>query len=113
MKIRIMETGEIRELNISDKNGTNWTNDLILNVESLNYNDESEAYEMTQEQYNWWKQYVEDYEADEKEAAELAEELGIEEHLIWDKYNEYHTCDYGDHHTIKQNVFAEIRDEYK
>ena len=111
MEIRIIETGELTSLNIYTSNGINWANDLILDVEPLKYNEDAEVHEMTQEQYDWWKEYIKDYESDKKEAAELAEELGIDESEIWEKYNKYHTCDYGDHHRIKQQIFEKLREE--
>ena len=113
MRIKIKETGEVKELNIFDKNGINWTNDLILGVEEVRYNRETEMYEMEQEQYDWWKEYIENFEADEEKASILAGELEIDESEIWDRYNSYHTTDYCDHHGIKQTIFKEMREEYK
>lgn len=111
MDIKIIETGVITSLNIYDDNGVNWAADLVGNVETLTYNDDQQA-EMTQEQYDWWVEYISSYRADAKEAAEIASDLNIDESIIWDRYNDYHTCDYSDHHGIKQQVFEDIKAEY-
>lgn len=112
MEFKIKETGKIEELVIKDSNNIEWTADLIGNVEGLNCPEGSDAPVMSQQSFEWWSEYIKNYEADEKEATELAEELDIEESLIWERYNDYPTCDYSDHHAIKQQVFAEIKKEH-
>lgn len=79
MKIRIEETGEIKELVAIDRlTGLEWTQDLIGNTSaSLGWNEEFEVHEMPEYEYNWWEQYIADTEATEEEAAELADKLGI------------------------------------
>jgi hypothetical protein len=74
MKIRVKEIGkrgnticsELKDLTIIGINEIEWTADLI--TASDFYNAETEEYEMISDDYNWWKEYIENYEADKKEA---------------------------------------------
>ena len=111
MKLKIRETQEVKVLEIRDKNGIEWTKDLLGNYDALQFNDETEEYEMNQEDYEWWLEYIEKHEADEQEVMKLAEELGIEESEIWERINQNLNCDLGDEHMIVQNVLEEIRKE--
>ena len=108
MKLRIRETQEVKVLEIRDKNGIEWTKDLLGNYDALQFDCETEQYEMNQEDYEWWLEYIKNHEADEQEVMELAEELGIEEFDIWKRINT--ECnDLGEEHLIVQNVLEEIR----
>lgn len=109
MEIRIKETNEVMELAIYDKNGIEWTADLMGGFDELKYNTETEEYEMTKENYEWWQEYIANYTKDAEETEELAQDLGIDEQVIWDRVNSYHTCDYGDHHAIKQAVLQSFK----
>ncbi len=111
MIVKIIETGAVKTLSITDVNGIDWTNDLIGNATTLSYNEDDQVI-MSQDDFDWWTEYISNYEADQKEAADLASELDIDEAIIWDRYNEQHTCDYGDHHGIKQVVFEQVKEEY-
>lgn len=111
MKLKIRETQEVKVLEIRDKNGIEWTKDLLGNYDALQFNYETEEYEMNQEDYEWWLEYIKKHEADEQEVMKLAEELGIEESEIWERINQNLNCDLGDEHMIVQNVLEEIRKE--
>lgn len=108
MEIRIIETNELKELNIFDANGINWINDLLGNNDATKYNQETEEHEMSSENFEWWGEYINNHDTDEKEIAELAEELGIEKSEIYDRINENITCDLGDEHMIKQSVMETL-----
>ena len=110
MKLKIRETQEVKELEIRDKNGIEWTKDLLGNYDALQFDCETEQYEMNKEDYEWWKEYIKNHEADEQEVMELAEELGIEECDIWERINQNLNF-LGDEHTVVQNVLEEIRKE--
>lgn len=74
MKIIIKETGLEDCLIIVDKNtGCEWTADLIEagGMES----DEDGNTIMSQDDFDWWKNYISDHEKTEEEAEELAEKL--------------------------------------
>ena len=119
MKIRVKEIGkrgnticsELKDLSIYDKNGIEWTKDLI--TASDFWNAETEEYEMISDDYEWWKEYINNHNNDEKEITELGEKLGIEESEIYERINEHITNDLEHEHNIKQFVIAEIREENK
>lgn len=113
MEIRINETGELKELSIRDRNNIDFTNDLVADDNAIQYNQESEEYEASQETFDWWEEYIKNYESDREEAEALAEELNIDESEIYDRINSNMNCDLEDEHQVKQNVFAEIREENK
>lgn len=112
MNLRIKETGEMKDLTIIGSNGVEWTRDLLGNNNAAHYNGENEEYEMTEGDFEWWEEYIRDNEKDADEAMELAKKVGINESEIWDRINENLSCDLGDEHAIKQNIFAEIKEEY-
>ena len=65
MKITIIETKEKKELIITDpKTGIQWTNDLLGNYDSLpDYNDDDGTYHILQDDYDWWYDLINDYQA--------------------------------------------------
>lgn len=111
MKLKIRETQEIKVLEIRDQNGIEWTIDLLGNYDALQYNSKTEEYEISQEDYEWWLEYIKKYEADEQEVIELAAELGIEESEIWERISQNLNCELGDEHMVIQSVLEEIRAE--
>jgi len=113
MKIYIKETGEIKDLIIKDDNEIEWTYDLINAADF--WNCEKERYEMPLADYEWWTEYITNYEADKEEAKELAEELGIDIETVNDRIIKalYGINDMADEHIAKQKVFEELRSEYK
>lgn len=113
MKIMIIETGRIEILSIVDKNGIEWTRDCVTAADF--WNSKTEQHEMSQNDFDWWKEYIENHDNDEEEILTLAEELNIDEQEINDKIMIalQHENDLGDEHQIKQNVFEELREEYK
>lgn len=111
MKLRIKETQEVKDLEIRDRNGVEWTNDLLGNYDALKFNKETEEYEMSQEAYEFWSEYIKNHVSDEREVIELAEELGIEESEIWERIHYTLNLDIGNEHIIIQKVLEEIRKE--
>ena len=100
-EIRIIETSEMVELE-----GNEWTQDAELN--------ENDEYEMTEENYDWWEEYLSDRKSDQEEINKLAEELGIEVSEIQDRLNEEcNPIDADSEHSEKQRVLAEIKAKYK
>ncbi|MEN6565877.1 MAG: hypothetical protein ABFC57_06215 [Veillonellales bacterium] len=120
MDITIKETGEVKDLTIIDcKTGCEWTADLI--TASDFWNDETEQYEMSHDDFDWWTEYISDTEKTEKEAEKLADELeekGIEFHnqsaleFVKSKIAKNTDNDYSDHRWQAQQTMNEIRDEY-
>lgn len=111
MKIRIKESQELKNLIITGTNGIEWTNDLLGNNDALHYNKDTEEYEISQDEFNWWEEYINNHNADREEITAIAAELNIDESEIYDKVNQYITNDLGDEHGIKQNVIADFRRE--
>lgn len=54
----ILVNGEARELEAIGKNGIEWTNDLLGNYDALHYDDEHEAYTMSEDDFEWWEPVV-------------------------------------------------------
>ena len=115
MEFRIIETGKIKELVVRDKNNIEWTNDLLGNAGSLHYNEELEVHELTQNDFNWWAEYITNYKKDKEEIEELAEELNIDETEIWERIQEqmFRANDMEDEHHLIQKVIEEFRDLFK
>lgn len=109
MKIRIIETNKVEELEIVDNNGISWTEDLLGNHDATTYNTETEEYEMTQDDFEWWVEYIDNYNSDKEKIEQLALELDINESEIYDKINEQLTNDLDMEHAIKQDVIEEFR----
>lgn len=55
----IMINGVAKELEAIGKNGIEWTNDLLGNHDALHYDEEQDAYTMTEEEFEWWEPVVE------------------------------------------------------
>ena len=70
MEIKIKETGEVEELNIIDpKSGLNWIGGMLDNADAIDWQkiEGEEVATMSQEDYEWWVDYVSSYqEADNK-----------------------------------------------
>lgn len=55
----IMVSGVEKELAAIDKNGIEWTKDLLGNYGALHYEKESDQYTMTDDELSWWEPVVE------------------------------------------------------
>jgi len=120
MRIKIKETGEIKGLSIIDpENGVDWIADLVgSGSETYEYNEENDYYLMGQNDYDWWVEYIDEYESDQAEINSLSESLA-EKHG-WEKANEImeqfhqaldpHTFDDG--HKIKQETLKAFREKH-
>ena len=111
MEIRIKGTKRIEELVIRDEKGTEYTNDMLHCHGAVSYNEETEEYEMSQDDVDWWAKYIEHTKADKKEITEVAEALGVEESQIWERIDKELDCDLEDEHDVIQGVLEEIRKE--
>ncbi len=82
MKIRIVETGETKTLDLRDGNGIDWTSDLLGNVGAFAPTDDSDPedhYRLTQADYNWWANQIDEIEQANALIEEFAEEFGSDE----------------------------------
>lgn len=77
MEITIIETGEKTELTIIDRNsGCSWTSDLLGNHGALpDYNEDDDTYHMSQEDFNWWADLIENYQAADDRYYEILDRL--------------------------------------
>lgn len=55
----IMVNGVAKELAAIGENGLEWTNDLLGNYDALHYDEDTEQYTMTEDEFEWWKPVVE------------------------------------------------------
>jgi len=111
MKIRIKETGKMKELTIIDENGIEWTQDLI--TASDFWDENAEEFEMSADEFEWWAEYIADYKEDEKAIADLAEKTGINKLEIWEKINkETGLYDMENHSEVRREALEELEKEY-
>lgn len=93
MRIIIKETKQIEDLSIIDpRQGTDWICDMLGNADALGkYDEENDAYSMSQEDYEWWADYVASYqEADDKlNEHDLDEQQEIIEIIGAVEFNDY------------------------
>ena len=126
MKLKIDETGEIRELSIIDsKTGCDWVADLVGNagcfVNGMLKTDpvDDQVWVISSSDYDWWADYISQYEADEDAIADFLS--AIAKKYDDEKYeqikDELYTAiqgsdDYDEHHRIKKSALADFRAEY-
>jgi hypothetical protein len=77
MKVTIIETNESKTLNITDpKSGMDWTNDLLGNHGALpEYSDDTDSYRMSRDDYEWWSDLIDRYQAADDRYYELRQSL--------------------------------------
>lgn len=116
MKFIIKETGKIKELTITDKNGIEWSSDLIGNNtfwDDYETDGETELKIVDEEFFDWWKEYIDNYTADEAEMDDLAAEFDLDiEDIKLRIADEMDGRDMEQEHSVKQSVFEELRSEY-
>ncbi|MDF2537154.1 MAG: hypothetical protein K0S76_175 [Herbinix sp.] len=112
MLIRVRESHDLVDLCLM-KNGIEYTRDMLGNNGALHYNEETEEHEMSEDEYEWWKEFFRYYETDEEEVAEAADEFDIMESEIWEKINFCLDGDLESRHYIIQRELEEIRGFYK
>lgn len=79
MKIAITDrNNEIRDLNYR-KNGLDITEDLVGFSPMPVYNDEVDAYEMREDEYNWWKNLIAMQERCDEMEEEIDDQDAIED----------------------------------
>ena len=57
--MKILVDGKEMDLKVIGKNGIEWTNDLLGNYDALHYDEEQDAYTMTEDEFAWWEPVVE------------------------------------------------------
>ena len=117
MNIKIRETGEIKSLIIVDRNGTDWTQDLLGNAGALTDGQferegDTSTYVADQATYDWWDKYIKDYEQTERDIDNLAEQLDIDRQIIVDRISANQGGDYADDRNYAIQAMDEIRAEH-
>jgi hypothetical protein len=111
--MKLLVNGEVRELNIYDSNGIDWSNDLIgNNTDWSQYktDEDTELKIVDEEFFNWWSEYIENYTADEEEMNDLVAEFDLDASDIKLRIaDEMDGRDMEQEHYIKQKIFDEIR----
>jgi len=96
-KIKIKETGEIEEiLCVDPRSGIDWSMDLLGYCNDFDgYDDDLDCYIMSEENYDWWNNYANEYQKADfaitelfKEKPELIEEYEL---LNLSEFNEQPT----------------------
>jgi hypothetical protein len=112
MKIMIKGTGKLadKELHIYDNNGIDWVEDCI-DAGELPYDSDLDACVMTQEEFDWWVDYLAKAQADYDEEQELRALYGSNAvlRILDDEFRGVN--DYDDRHAAYQRAFARIRAE--
>lgn len=118
MNIKIRETGEIKSLIIVDRNGTDWTQDLLGNAGVLTDGQferegDTSIYIADQATYDWWDKYINDYNQTETDIDALADELHIDRQIIVDRVSANQGGDYADDRSYALQAMDDIRVEYE
>lgn len=81
MNITIIETGNKETLSIIDpKSGMDWANDLLGNHNAApEYDEATDSYFMSQEDFCWWSDLINRYQAADDRFYEIAKNLAPED----------------------------------
>lgn len=123
MNIRIVETGEEVVLQIFDKNGVEYSQDLIGNADNISHNpvnvnngfiiwnEEEEEYYALASTVEWWQNYIDGENQTEEEIMDLVS-LGMDEDQIRRKVEKYTGWDYETHRQNAVEALRELKQEY-
>ena len=123
MEFRIKGTNEIVELKVYDKNGVEWTRDLIGGSGALgdyiHWDENDEIYVISQDDYDWWVNYIKEYEEGEGEFKKLKRDLHqkydweqVNDILSTEYYSQLGNDDYNSHANERRMAIEEIRRIY-
>lgn len=117
MDVKIRETGEVKELSIRNRNGMDYTYDLVGNAGAFNdgqfeWSEEDSAQMASQETYEWWARYLANTLDTEADVEALAKKLGVQESDIWPYIERAQGYDYEDHRTQAQQAMEEFTAEH-
>lgn len=73
--MKILVNGIKKELVTIGSNCIERTQDLFGNANVLDYNEDLEQYTMSDDDFDWWSEYIDNANADEVRIAELAEQF--------------------------------------
>lgn len=107
MDIIIVETGVEESLIITDpKTELCWTNDLMGNYDGLpEYDEETQRYLMTQEDFNWWSDLIDKYQVADDSLYELSQSLPQHRRIEIEEAVQAIDCDLEDLPDALQHVY--------
>ena len=112
MKIIIKETQELKELKFIDrKSGCEYTNDLVGNHQELNYNEEIDRYEFTQDDFDFWEKYLSDHEKIEEMVFEFSEKHNLKFDDVMFIVTDEMNCELETELFIVENFFTNNSDD--
>jgi len=79
--MKILVNGTEKELTAIGKNGVEWTNDLLGNYDALHYDEDEDAYTMSEDEFDWWESVVKDLNKAQELEDELLDDMGEEDQL--------------------------------
>ena len=107
MTVKIMETGDIRELSAVFSNGVDSAQDIA--GEHLGWDDEQEMYTVdTESNFSWWENYLANRVSDSAELEALAQEYGD---AVYGIVAEEMGTDMDGEHAAYQAAFERVRAE--
>lgn len=103
--------GQVRSLEMRDENGIDWSADFIGNTSHGMIHDEDGNYIATEEDFQWWKNMIADYQDMQRIVEEYEEKFGreaVEKHLH--EYSAWEV-DLEDQPNSVRFALAEMKDE--
>lgn len=114
MNFRIKETGETKELHLTDpRTGLDYLSDHFGNssAQGFTYDDDACEWVGSQGDVEWWEDYCTTIQKDEYELQELREEYGedVVDDAIEEAFRSYNSDDYNDHHGAYQSAIDIVK----
>lgn len=114
MTVIINETGERTELSALDReSGCEWTADLIDFEDDIIYDDEEEAYHISQDKFDFWEEYIINMVADSEDRNKLEEKYGSTNVFKIYNYEWISSCNYAEHHDNNLRAAERCKEELK
>ena len=82
MQIRIIETKEVKELIILGVNNMDYSNELLMDHDAIDYNIFTSEWEMKEDDFTWWEEYIDNHNMDMEEIKSLVETYHVDESEI-------------------------------
>lgn len=105
----VIVNGEERELECRI-NGIDCSHDLVGNTADLKVNEEGIAI-MSENDFEWWKEYLTNLKNDTEEINELCNEYPEHAEMIRSRIADEAANDMEDEHDVKQSILEEIKKE--
>ena len=110
MKLKIKETGERKELFYGNGN-VDMASDYVWNHDDATYDSEDEIAVMTQDAYDFWKEYFKNKETDDERIEAIVEKYDIDKDEIISQISEEFN-DLEDEHSVTESILDEIENQF-